>query len=115
MKELKNKINIGDEVTPEWSKKSIYLKFIFADLSKSGKTNVYNITNKDGFQLGVIKFFPNFRKYSFFPANNIVLDPQCLKDIYDFLFEVEMKRRGYVKGNIAKMLVSMVREMTSKE
>jgi hypothetical protein len=60
----------------------------------TGKTKVYNCYNKEyGSLLGQVKWYAAFRKYSFFPENNIVFETQCLKDIASFLDKLTLERK----------------------
>lgn len=50
------------------------------------KKQVWNIVSKeDNLILGYISWFPRWRKYAFFPNNNMVFDTACLKDITAFI------------------------------
>jgi hypothetical protein len=44
-------------------------------------------SGKEGFEgteLGQVKFYPQWRKYSFFPALQTLFEQDCLRDIADF-------------------------------
>lgn len=43
--------------------------------------------------LGQVKWYPGFRKYSFFPSSDIVFEQQCLKDIASFLDKLMLERK----------------------
>ena len=45
----------------------------------------YSVKNKKGQLLGLISFYPDWNKYIFEPAANIIFDQSCLRDIIDFL------------------------------
>jgi hypothetical protein len=58
---------------------SKYLRF---DLVRdSGKTTVWDVVSNNGPALGQIKWYPQWRRYCFFPWNNMLFDNSCLKDI----------------------------------
>lgn len=59
----------------------------FEVIEEKPKTKVWGVFTKDGgVELGTIKWFPQWRKYSFFPAEQTVFETQCLNDIAQFLF-----------------------------
>lgn len=50
-----------------------------------GKTKQWRVSTADrAATLGVIKFFPRWRKYSFWPNANTLYEADCLRDIADF-------------------------------
>jgi hypothetical protein len=63
---------------------SKYLKF---HLVKQGKkTQVWHVYSKNhGTVLGEIKWFGRWRQYTFFPAAETVWNPECLRDVCDFI------------------------------
>lgn len=66
----------------------------FSPLLFTGKTTVYNCYNTEhGSLLGQVKWYGGFRKYSFFPEQNIVFETQCLKDIAAFLDKLMLERK----------------------
>jgi hypothetical protein len=67
----------------------------FTEVADTGKTKVFRIETNDRnrYNLGIIKWFPAFRKYSFFPANSSIFEQDCLKDIIDFMADLTEKRR----------------------
>ena len=53
------------------------------------KTDTYTVWAREGNALlGVIKWFGNWRRYSFFPAVDTVFEETCLRDIADFCKEI---------------------------
>ena len=65
----------------------------FVLLKEGKKTNVWEIVTKNGAEtLGLIKWFPSWRKYALFPYKNTVYENDCLKDIAEFI-EQQMKLR----------------------
>ena len=62
----------------------MFLKF---DLLKEGdKTNQYLVVSKKtSTPLGFVKWYGAFRKYCFFPADQTIFDPSCLRDIINFI------------------------------
>lgn len=45
------------------------------------KTPIIFVKNKTGDELGQIKFYPQWRKFVFFPKENTLFDSSCLEDI----------------------------------
>lgn len=75
-----------------------YITFIKLSQIKKKKTDDIKLFNKDTEAcLGEIKWFPAFRKYSYFPVGDIVLDAKCLDVISKYLDELNLK---YKKDNI---------------
>jgi len=82
-----------------------WIKFIRAKDIETGKTEIWSVLSIDGgHHLGSIKWFGQWRKYSFFPASNIVLEQDCLRDIADKIDELMINRRAQ------KMAESMIAE-----
>lgn len=73
-----------------------YIKFKF--IKQKPKTKVYHIlTKKDDTFIGKIEWFCRWRCYAFFPVQSIggvVFEPQCLKDIYEFIEKLEAERKA---------------------
>ena len=62
----------------------------FEELGKStsGKTSAFGVFTKDGgIELGWVKWFGRWRKYSFFPTSNTIFEETCLRDIAEFIQE----------------------------
>jgi len=60
-----------------------YIKFEIAELKP--KTEVYNIYSNNGVMLGQVKWFAQWRQYTFFPTNETIFSKGCLRDIEDFI------------------------------
>lgn len=59
----------------------------------SDKTKRWMISNQSGsVLLGVVKWYAPWRRYCYFPLQDIVLDAACLGDIVTFI-EHEMSKR----------------------
>jgi hypothetical protein len=64
----------------------IYISFILSGYSRSGLTKIWNILSIDNNDcLGTIKWFPNWRKYCFYPSNDCVFEQDCLRVISNFI------------------------------
>jgi len=61
-----------------------YLTFRLHDKSESGKTNIWKIISSS-IEIGTVKWFGHWRKYVFYPADNVLFDTTCLREISDFL------------------------------
>lgn len=66
----------------------------FVEIKDTGKTKVFEVQTKDEnwVCLGEIKWYPSWRKYSFFPSSDCVFETQCLSDIIAFINELMQKR-----------------------
>jgi hypothetical protein len=68
---------------------SKWLKFILAE-KQNPKTKIWNVRSKDdSCLLGIVKWYGPWRKYSFFPNQNLslVFEETCLTDIATFIKE----------------------------
>ena len=70
-------------------------KWIDFVLAKEGeKTNIWDVVTAEKCEkLGVIKWFPHWRKYAFFPNMETVYENICLKDIAEFIEEQMREKR----------------------
>lgn len=74
---------------------SKYIEIVSAGLSATGKTKVFHIKNiRTGETCGVIKWYGGFRKYVFYPGNDMLFDHHCLQQIADFLKEINAAKRA---------------------
>ena len=65
-------------------RKSKYLEIV--EVEQKPKTKVFECRNKmTGDKLGIIKWYPPFRKYAFFSEADIVYDRNCIEDILNFI------------------------------
>ena len=63
---------------------SKYLEF--NTLEQKPKTKVIEIISKRGRErLGIIKWFPGWRQYAFFPEVDTIFNVECLNDITFFI------------------------------
>lgn len=79
----------------------------FTEIPQTGKlTKVWRVISiQSGTLLGGIKWYPAWRRYCFFPLNDMLFDANCLWDIADFVArmtaeqkEDQAKRRGEKNG-----------------
>ena len=72
---------------------SKYLKFAFT--RELPKTKVYLVIAKRSDDcLGTIKWFSRWRQYSFHPIGDSIFNPQCLKDICEFIEKLNREHKG---------------------
>ena len=57
------------------------------------KTSVFAVESKHKDQLGIVKWFPNWRQYTFFPGDDCVFSKGCLEDINHFITELMNLRK----------------------
>lgn len=59
---------------------------MFVEQNSAGlKTQVWSVISKDaGHGLGIVKWFTNWRCYSFAPSTNTIFEKDCLRDIAAF-------------------------------
>jgi hypothetical protein len=59
----------------------------------TGRTFIWNVVNKDGYQLGSIRWHVPWRRYCFYPDAQSIWDRNCLMEIVEFI-DKEMTRRN---------------------
>lgn len=70
----------------------------FSLLEEKPKTKVYAVINiKFGNVLGIIKWYPSWRKYCFFSEGSVIYDVICLDNIRDFIQDL-MDERMVIKN-----------------
>ena len=67
---------------------SKYLNFIKLEIKEERKTPIYRIENKSGDYLGILSFFPAWRKYVYSPAKLTKWDSNCLQDVVEKMNEL---------------------------
>lgn len=58
-----------------------YLLFTKKGLTTSGLTEIWTVSSLGGVPLGEIKWFSQWRKYTFFPVYGTTFDSKCLIEI----------------------------------
>lgn len=72
-----------------------YIDIRWAGRSDSGKTDVYDVTNRErGTALGVVKWWGRWRQYAFLPAGDCVFSAGCLTDIADAIAVLMSDRKA---------------------
>lgn len=56
------------------------------------KTSVFAVESKHEDQLGIIKWFPRWRQYCFFPEDDCVFSKGCMDDINHFMEQLKTLR-----------------------
>ena len=64
--------------------KKSFLVFNLSGVSKSGKTQLWDVISKDHILLGMISWHGVWRKYCFNPCSFTIYDCRCLREIADF-------------------------------
>lgn len=58
----------------------------FVEVERKPKTSVFELRNsRSGDRLGVVKWYPAWRQYCYFPDRTQILSAGCLADIQDFI------------------------------
>ena len=63
-----------------------WIRFEFCRNSDSGKTRIYDVVNKEfEIRFGTVSWYGPWRKYAFFPYEDMVFEQDCLNDVARFL------------------------------
>lgn len=89
-------INLPDPIAVEASAevrqiKSIYEYLHFVKTEDKPKTSVWSCRTRTDVELGEVKWFTSWRQYCYFPLTQAVYSNGCLKDIADFLEQLNKK------------------------
>lgn len=72
-----------------------YLRFTLCPPPSPRKTLIWVVESATGGgQLGMIGWYPHWRKYTFNPGHGTTFDPACLREIADFVEEKTREHRG---------------------
>lgn len=70
-----------------------YLNFIKAR-KQNPRTWIYLVRAKqDHILLGIIKWYPSWRQYAFYPEQGTVFEKTCLEDIRHFCIELNERQK----------------------
>lgn len=61
------------------------------------KTDIFQVANKEGAPLGIICWWPHWRRYCFFPERDNLFDVTCMLDIVDFINKLMAERKNVSK------------------
>lgn len=65
-----------------------YISFLFVE--QKPKTQVWRcVNNSSQNELGIIKYYPAWRQYCYFPTIQAVYSTGCLNDINDFIKQLK--------------------------
>jgi len=70
-----------------------WLNFVFTGNTPSGKTKTYDVQNKSGMLLGLILWYPGWRRYTFCPMTGMTFDADCLAAITKFITDLMEERK----------------------
>ncbi len=71
-----------------------HINFVEANhYNPKGTTCVWEVETLDGTLLGLIKWYPQWRQYCFFPGINTLHNAGCLNDIADFMADNRRARK----------------------
>lgn len=88
-----------------------YIEFRFVE--QLPKTRIYEVVNiHHGNRIGLIKYYPQWRKYCLMPENGTVFSAGCLKDIFVFIENEEAIRKEKLKIRVTTLIPSE-RKLTS--
>lgn len=68
-----------------------YLKVVL--LERKSKTEVYGILNLQNTQVGIVKWYPAWRRYVFLPGSDMIFDSSCLSEITTFINRLMEERK----------------------
>jgi len=70
-----------------------YLKFLDLEIPAGQKTPRFSVVTTGPIVLGQVRFYPQWRKFCFFPEELTLFDEACLKDIAEFCHNQNIVRR----------------------
>ena len=92
---MANSLTTGKRELIEYMIKNFEANYIKLEIKGwKPKTVIVEVISDKAEIIGEVKFYPPFRKYSFFPEPNTVYEEQCLKDIRYLLQRLEYYRRA---------------------
>lgn len=76
-----------------------YIHFELLETKKIMKTDTWSCRNNNGgYELGFVKWYPQWRQYAFYPAEGTVFNQSCIEDILNFFNKLERRRRAQQNG-----------------
>jgi len=82
------------------------MKFNFFCVSDSRKTKIFEITSvSSGIPLGYIKWYGKWRQYTFYPEPKTIFNKECLKDIEDYLTDINKEHKRLNRDKKSKLSV----------
>lgn len=85
-----NEMKAGEKIGENFKERKSMSKYLeFSLIERKPKTKVIGVwSKKSANRLGVIKWFPGWRQYAFFPENETVFNVECLNDIQVHITEL---------------------------
>jgi hypothetical protein len=75
----------------------------FKERNTKKKTKHFNVyASTEDYRIGVIKWYPNWRQYCFFPEVGTLYNSECMNDIADFIKGLMNERKESKKGTNRK-------------
>jgi hypothetical protein len=71
----------------------LHFKRLMDDSGKSKTTKWSCCNKKSGGELGIVKWYPGWRQYCYFPTVQAVYSVGCLKDIAEFIEQLMDNRK----------------------
>ena len=90
--------------------KETFLNFIRHDLP-SRKTPKVHVENKSGESLGVILFYPNWRRFVFCPSTDTIFDSSCLSDIKSEVDRLQDEWKNKIQERRGKVRETMIEDL----
>jgi len=73
----------------------------FEIVAKKPKTNVYQVVNKQQHSvIGIIKWYPSWRHYCYFPYDDTIYSDRCMIKIGEFIKELNEEHKGKRIGRL---------------
>lgn len=65
------------------------------EIKDTGKTKVFEVLNSlSDLKIGIIKYYPGFRKYCFYPDANTLYDSKCMHELSETLAQLQEERKN---------------------
>ena len=68
-----------------------YVKFELVE--QKPRTSVWEVRSHDGYLLGEVKWYPQWRQYCFFSETDLIFSASCLEDIAEFVNETNAEHK----------------------
>lgn len=72
---------------------NVYIDFINERPSKSGKTKIWDVVTKSQKRLGEIRWFAQWRQYTFYAEPTSIFNPDCLLTLANFCENATRRHR----------------------
>lgn len=69
--------------------------YFYPNSEQNPKTLIYDVYTKEtNYFLGTVKWYANWRQYSFFPEKSTVFEKTCMTEIVDFIKKLTNDRKN---------------------